>query len=54
MWMMDKEVYCDVLKIQEITMNLLSNAVKYTRKAEKFILVSENFLIKEKAMLYFK
>lgn len=24
------KVYCDVLKIQEITMNLLSNAVKYT------------------------
>lgn len=25
-----KEVYCDILKIREITMNLLSNAVKYT------------------------
>lgn len=25
-----KHVYCDILKIQEITMNLLSNAVKYT------------------------
>ena len=30
-----KEVYCDVLKIQEITMNLLSNAVKYTPKGGK-------------------
>lgn len=27
-----KHVYCDILKIQEITMNLLSNAVKYTPK----------------------
>lgn len=30
-----KDVYCDILKIQEITMNLLSNAVKYTPEGGK-------------------
>ena len=30
-----KEVYCDVLKIREITMNLLSNAIKYTPEGGK-------------------
>lgn len=30
-----KEVYCDILKIREITMNLLSNAVKYTPEGGK-------------------
>ena len=29
------DVYCDVLKIREITMNLLSNAVKYTPEGGK-------------------
>ena len=29
------EVYCDVLKIREITMNLLSNAIKYTPEGGK-------------------
>ena len=30
-----KEVYCDILKIREITMNLLSNAIKYTPEGGK-------------------
>lgn len=30
-----KTVYCDVLKIREITMNLLSNAIKYTPEGGK-------------------
>lgn len=37
-----KEVYCDILKIREITMNLLSNAVKYTPEGGKIC-----FTIKE-------
>ena len=30
-----KAVYCDILKIREITMNLLSNAIKYTPEGGK-------------------
>lgn len=36
------DVYCDVLKIREITMNLLSNAIKYTPEGGKI-----HFSIKE-------